>query len=147
MIAMPPRFKALGDIRMINGLSAAESSSAYSVALRLLETGFQSMAVLDVSGRVIGKVTEMDLLKALVDGQDLREVRVGEIMAPTPPVVNPDTLLETAVGIMEENRLLRLPVVNKERFIGSVTRHDLLRAWLGLWIDEERGSRAPLVIG
>jgi CBS domain-containing protein len=144
---MPPRFKTLGEIRIINILSAVEDTPADALAMQLLETGFQSLAVLDASGTVIGKVTEMDLLKALVDGKDLRKLKAGDIMAPTPPVVNSETPIERAVGIMEANRLLRLPVIKGARFIGSVTRHDLLRAWLGLWIDDERGYYAPQVIG
>ena len=116
------------------------SSKATAVAMKLLLTSFQVMPVLDHSGQVIGKVTEMDLLKVLRTSNDLRGIRVSEIMATAPPVVTSDIPLERAIEILEANRLTQLPVMKNGRFIGSVTRHDLLRAWLGVWVEHERGS-------
>ena len=61
-------------------------------------------------------------------------------MSTAPPVVTSEIPLEQAIGTIDANRLTQLPVMKKSRFIGSVTRHDLLRAWLGVWVDHERGS-------
>ena len=36
--------------------------------------------------------------------------------------------------IMEDKRLLNLPVKRNGRVVYNVTRHDLLRAWIGLGI-------------
>ena len=47
-------------------------------------------------------------------------------------VVTPETTIEEAVEIMEEKRLLNLPVQMDGKVVYSVTRHDLLRAWIGL---------------
>ena len=142
---MKPHFKTVGEIIITNKLSAAENASAYAVAVRLLEANFQGLPVLDCSGNVVGKVTEIDLLKALKDDRDLRTIRVKDIMALAPPVVSNDTSLERAVEIMDSHHLIRLPVMKGSRFIGSVTRHDLLRAWLGIWMDDERGSYAQVI--
>jgi CBS domain-containing protein len=135
---MKPHFKTLGEIMISNKLSASEEASAYAVAVELLEANYQGLPVLDYSGKVVGKVTEIDLLKALKDGRDLKAVRVKDIMALAPPVLNTETSLEKAVELMDSHHLLRLPVMKESRFIGSVTRHDLLRAWLGYWVEPER---------
>jgi CBS domain-containing protein len=58
-------------------------------------------------------------------------------MAPPPPVISTETTVEEAVEIMDANHLLRLPVIAGGRFIGNVTRHDLLRAWMGYWVDQD----------
>ena len=142
---MEPHFKTIGEIRITNSLSATEETSAYTAAVRLLETSFQGLPVLDHSGKVVGKVTEIDLLKALKEGRDLKATRVKDIMASAPPVVSTETPLERAVEIMDAYHLTRLPVMKESRFIGSVTRHDLLRAWLGFWVDYERGSNAQVM--
>jgi len=134
---MKPHFKTIGEIRITNKLSATEDSSAYSVAIKLLSISFQGLPVLDCSDKVVGKVTEMDLLKGLKAGRNLKQIRVREIMAPPPPVIGTDTTVEEAVEIMDANHLLRLPVVTGGRFIGNITRHDLLRAWLGCWVDHD----------
>ena len=137
---MQHKFRSVGEIRITNTLSATEDSTASAVAMKLLLTSFQVMPVLDHSGKVIGKVTEMDLLKALKASNDLKAIQVSEIMSTAPPVVTSEIPLEQAIGIIDANRLTQLPVMKNGRFIGSVTRHDLLRAWLGVWVDHERGS-------
>jgi hypothetical protein len=41
---------------------------------------------------------------------------------------------------MEEKRLLNLPVEVNGTVAYSITRHDLLRAWIGLGVDIETNS-------
>jgi CBS domain-containing protein len=135
----------VGEIQITNKLSCVEDVPAYTVALELLDTSFQGLPVLSHAGRVVGKLTEIDLLNALKSGRDLKRTLAGEIMAPPPPVVGPETSIEEAIEIMDVNRLVRLPVIDKGRFIGSVTRHDLLRAWLGVWLDHEKGSHVEVL--
>jgi CBS domain-containing protein len=140
-----PHFRTVGEIRITNTLSVREDCQAYDVALKLLETSFQVLPVLDSSGKVVGKVTEMDLLKALKAGRDLKAIRVREIMAQPPPVVSAEAPLEQAIEIIEAHRLVQLPITREGLFIGSVTRHDLLRAWLEVWVDHERGSYTEVI--
>jgi predicted transcriptional regulator len=142
---MQHHFREVGDITITNTLFAMEKSTAYTVAMKLLFTSFQVMPVLDSSGKVVGKVTELDLLKLLKAGRDLRDVRVEYIMRPTPPVVTTEMQLEQAIQIIDTNQLTQLPVTKNGRFIGSVTRHDLLRACLGIWLDHERGSYTEVI--
>jgi CBS domain-containing protein len=51
--------------------------------------------------------------------------------------VTDDTSIEDAVKIMEEKRLLNLPIERNGKVAYSITRHDLLRAWIGLGVDIE----------
>jgi len=141
---MQPHFRTIGEIKISNTLSTTEETLTDDVAMNLLTAGFQGLPVLDQAGAVVGKVTEMELLIALKKGRDLKQTFVKEIMAPAPPVVSMDTPLELAVEIMDAHHLLRLPVMHRGRFAGSVTRHDLLRAWLGaVWIDHD--SKVTLI--
>jgi CBS domain-containing protein len=142
---MKPHFETLGEIKITNTLVATENTTAYTVSVMLLETSFQGLPVVDRSGKVVGKVTEMELLKALKEGRDLRAIRAKDIMIPAPPAVSIETPLERVVEIMETHRLIGLPVMKGNRFIGSVNRHDLLRAWLGIWVSQERGNYAQII--
>jgi len=142
---MRPCFQTIGEIRITNRFWAMEDTPAYSIAVRLLGTSFQGMPVLDAHGKVIGKVTEMDVLKALQVGLDLKQITAKDIMGSAPPVVGTGTTLERAVEIMDAHHLIRLPVMKEGHFIGSVTRHDVLRAWLGVWAYDERGNYAEVI--
>jgi predicted transcriptional regulator len=136
---MQPHFRTIGEITIANTLFTTEETPANEVAMKLLTAGFQGLPVLDQSGAVVGKVTEKELLNALKRGKDLKQTFVKEIMAPAPPVVSMETPLVVAMEIMERYSLRRLSVMHNGRFSGSVTRHDLLRAWLGaVWIDHDR---------
>lgn len=134
---MQPRFQTVGDIRITNALWVGEETTAYAAAMKLLDSCLSGLPVLDHSKNIVGKLTEIDLLNALRAGKNLRLVPAREIMAPPPPIVSAETPLELAVEIMDAHGLIRLPVVNGGRFIGSVTRHDLLRAWLGVWVERD----------
>ena len=56
---------------------------------------------------------------------------VGEVMAKDRISVTNDTSIEEDVKIMEEKRLLNLPVETNGKVTHSITRHDLLLAWIG----------------
>jgi acetoin utilization protein AcuB len=55
-------------------------------------------------------------------------MRVKEMMTKNPVTIEPDTLVLDARRIMKEKNIHRLPVVEKCKLIGIVTKHDLLDA-------------------
>jgi len=55
-------------------------------------------------------------------------MRAKDIMTRNPITVNPDTLVLDAQEIMKRKKIRRLPVVEKGKLIGIVTKHDLLEA-------------------
>ena len=132
---MIPKFETVGDIRMGNPFYARESTSAFEVASELLHSRYGGMPVVDRNNRVIGVVGEADLLRALRGPRRLEEIKVGEIMTRPPVAVEEKTTLEEASRIMENSHIHRLPVVKEGVLVGTVNRHDLLRAWLGMSAD------------
>lgn len=128
---MKAHYATVGEIRRTT-LSAREETPAYQVVLRFLETGLHGIPVVNAKGDVVGEVGEIDLLKALMEGKDLERTPVGEIMAPCPLVIDGMTPLEEAAHRMMEHHLLRIPVVDQNnRLLGTITRRDLLRGWVG----------------
>jgi acetoin utilization protein AcuB len=55
-------------------------------------------------------------------------MRVKEMMTKNPVTVDPDILVLDARKIMKEKNIRRLPVVEKGKLVGIVTKHDLLEA-------------------
>ncbi|MBI3805789.1 MAG: CBS domain-containing protein [Nitrospirae bacterium] len=132
---MRPKFGTIGQIKKGNPLYAREGSSAFDVATRLLDTGHTGMPVIDETDRVIGVVSEQDILRALRGSQPLETLQVNEIMTPIAIVVDETATLEEASEAMEDLQIHRLPVVRGEKLVGTITRHDLIRAWLGLNVE------------
>jgi acetoin utilization protein AcuB len=55
-------------------------------------------------------------------------MRIRDMMTKNPITVDSETLVVDAQKIMKENNIRRLPVVDKGKLLGMVTKHDLLEA-------------------
>lgn len=81
---------------------------------------------------IIGLISEFDVLRALEAGKDLNKVTVEDVMKKDHISIADTTSIKDAVHLMEEKRLLSLPVERNGEVMYTVTRHDLLMAWFGL---------------
>ena len=124
--------RTVGQIRGTNDLIFHAGQNGMAVALELLSTHTPGAPVVDDHNEFIGFISEVDVLRALEAGKDLSKLNAEDLMAHDRIAVTAETTIEEAVKIMEEKRLLNLPVKQNGRVAYSVTRHDLLRAWVGL---------------
>ncbi|MCA9499107.1 MAG: CBS domain-containing protein [Nitrospirales bacterium] len=110
--------------------SGMKDSEAKLLASYMME-GFGSVPIIDETSKLVGIVSEFDLLKALRKGKNLEEVVAGDIMTPNPVSVTQDTNVLTLIDVLQNNHLIRVPVVDsKGKLIGIVARRDLLRGYL-----------------
>jgi len=81
------------------------------------------------AGRVVGVLTERDVLKRVVDeGRNPDKTLVKEVMSKPPITINPDADLEDAIELMFKHKIKKLPVVENGKLVGLVTFTDLVRA-------------------
>jgi len=130
-------FKTVGQIDATNNLVFQRNQNAMGVAVELLATHTPGAPVVDERGEFIGFVSEIDILRVLEAKKDLNQLTAEDVMAKEHISVTNDTSIDEAVKIMEEKRLLSLPVKVNGKVAYSITRHDLLRAWIGLGVDIE----------
>lgn len=107
------------------------------VAVELLTSHTSGASVIDEQGDFVGFISEFDILRALEAGRDLNRMTAEDVMAKDRIAVTENTSVDEAVRIMEEKRLLNLPVRKNGKVTYSITRHDLLRAWIGLGVSIE----------
>jgi CBS domain-containing protein len=116
------------------------------VAARLRENGVSAFPVLDDEGKVIGVVSEADLLtkEALDGGYDgmpgmitgllrrkeqgkARGITAADLMTHPAVTISPDAAVENAARLMYKSTIERLPVVDADgRLTGIITRADVL---------------------
>jgi CBS domain-containing protein len=89
----------------------------------------QTGSLLVVEGdKLLGIVTERDVLKSVARGQDPKATSLKEVMTQDPVTVHPDTSLKDAAGIMFEKWFRHLPVVGDDgKVAGIISTRDLLR--------------------
>jgi len=105
--------------------------SGERLAGAMTEGGFGSVPILENDYKVIGIVTEYDLLKAIMEGKELAKVTAREIMTKNPITVNQDTPATEIMRLLQEKHLIRMPVVDDEgKLAGVVSRRDILEGYL-----------------
>jgi CBS domain-containing protein len=133
---MKVKSQEIGQIRLAKPRFVKEYESAFDIAAELLDSGHASIPVVTREGRVIGMVGEQDLLRVLPGPRRLEEIKAKEIMTRSPIMIEEETSLDEAIKILEDLHLQRLPVVRNGILIGTITRHDLLRARLNWGMGE-----------
>lgn len=82
-------------------------------------------------GTMVGLLTERDVLRGLNErGGALIAVKVSEMMVTEPIIGNPDDTVDYVRGVMTENRVSHLPVMEGETLLGVISFHDVARACL-----------------
>ncbi len=142
------------DVMTPDPVTVRPETPVEEIARLLLDKRISGVPVVDEAGRVVGIVSEGDLIRRLEDsGEDpprrrswwlellqLPEERARafvrahgrrarDIMTPDPVTVRPEMPLPAIARLLEERGIKRVPVVDEEgRLVGIVSRADLLRA-------------------
>jgi CBS domain-containing protein len=108
---------ALADVMRTDYIEVAPEDTLGEVAQKMVDAKTGAVVVKDF-GRLIGILSERDMLKAMAGRVHTSESRVREWMTPDPICVTPDTPLEEAAQIMLDNEFRHLPVLEDGRVIG-----------------------------
>jgi CBS domain-containing protein len=139
-------------------ITVGPATPIHKAAQLMVEHGVSGLPVVSDDGRLVGIVSEGDLIlrqqhprerpwwrRFFEDGEQLaREYRramgttVGEVMSHPAVSISPVWGIETAATILQNRRIRRLPVVLDGRLVGIVTRADLIKALA------PEGGRCPM---
>lgn len=103
-----------------------QDTSLHEAAEKMKDINVGPMPVVD-QGRPVGILTDRDIvIRAVSEGKNLDETKVGEIMTPQPVTCREDADVEDAVEIMEEKQIRRVLVVDKKGgLVGIVSLGDV----------------------
>src|SRR5579884_1256974 len=105
----------------------------------MVNGNFGSVPIVDDAMRLIGIVSEYDLLDALFAGVDITNLSAEEIMQ-HPYSVSLDCSAMEIGRFIQQNHFIRVPVVDREnRLVGMVARRDLLNGYLEELIGPDEG--------
>lgn len=138
------------DLMTTNVVTVKPDTKVRDVAALMLEKHISGVPVLDDNGKLVGMISEGDLLRRPELGtekhrrrwlaffsradEQAREftkshaLRAGDVMTKQVLHIAEDTPLGDVVGLMEKHRVKRLPVLSKGKLVGIVSRVDLIRA-------------------
>ena len=110
----------LSDVMRTDYISVEPQDTLGEVADRMVEARTGAAIVKDY-GRMIGILTERDMLKAMAGRVHTSEARVREWMTPDPITATPETPTDEAAQTMIANGFRHLPVVEDGAVVGVVS--------------------------
>ena len=96
------------------------------IAILLVEERIGGAPVTDDDGRVLGMISELDIMNALLRGLPLR-TPVEEVMTSPVQTVNEFDLTDEVMELFRKHRIHHLPVVREEKLLGMITPSDVIR--------------------
>lgn len=90
-----------------------------------------ALAVLDDHGRLVGIVSERDVLRLLVQSPvNLATMRIVDHMTKVVVTATLANTIDQALAVMSEHRIRHLPIVENGILLGMVSQGDLVKARL-----------------
>lgn len=148
--------KVARDIMTPDPATIGKDATVTEAARVMTDRNVGSLPVME-GDRLVGIVTEGDLIMQdvklefptyihLLDGfimyppstarfeSELRKAvaaSVGDVMSKNPVTVQADTPIENVATLLSERDVSRLPVLDGERLVGIVSKHDIVRSIAG----------------
>ena len=117
------------DIMTTNVVTAKKDMVLTDVIALLLRWHISALPVVDDDNKLIGIVSEIDLVNMTLDG-NAQDTRVEDVMVTEIVSFRPDAQLAELVQSFSKNRLRRVPILDNGKVIGIVSRRDILREML-----------------
>jgi CBS domain-containing protein len=115
----------LADVVKPDFLTAAPEDTLGEVAERMTRQNVGAVVVKD-HGRLIGILTERDMLRAMAARVHTSDARVRQFMTADPITAAPDMDLDDAAQVMLDNGFRHLPVVDGSTVLGVVSLRRVL---------------------
>ena len=92
----------------------------------LLRWHISALPVVDDEDKMIGIVSEIDLVNMTFDG-NAADTTIEEVMVTDIVSFNPNTELADLVQTFSKRHLRRVPIIDEGKVVGIVSRRDILR--------------------
>jgi len=138
------------DVMVSPVVTVKASSSVREAAKILLEHGISGLPVVDEQGRLVGIVSEGDLLHRAETGTERRRSwwlaglmeaetlaseyikahshKVADVMTKNVITAIPDAPLHEIAALLEKNSIKRVPIVENGQLVGIISRANLIQA-------------------
>jgi len=108
-------------------ITVNEEMSVVNLAKILCENKISGVPVVDKDKKLVGVVTEKDLINIIFSG-NVRNTKVGDIMSRNIIKFTPDTDIDKiALAISEKNVRRVIIVDDKDKVVGIVSRRDIIK--------------------
>ena len=110
--------------------SVTPEQTVSEVLAQMVQAGIGSLVV-HKDGFMVGLITERDLLRGINSkGAGVLQETVSQWMVTEPIIGSPEDTIDYVRGVMTENRITHLPVMEGDNVIGVISFYDVAKACL-----------------
>lgn len=114
---------------MNTDVKTVEAGATIQEAAQLMGRHRVGCLIVTKETRLMGIITEDDILRKIVaEDKDVHKAVVSDYMTKDVIMVSPSDDIETAIQIMLDKKIKKLPVVSGNKLIGIVTTTDICTA-------------------
>jgi len=117
--------KKIKDVMVIPAVSL-ESTATASDAAKIMETSKVKAVVVVEDGKLVGIVTDRDYTIKIGSHAYPIDTPIGRLMSYPLVSIDQDCNIPTALDVMKENKINKLPVTSNEKITGMVSMSDLV---------------------
>lgn len=143
------------DYMSMNPVTVTPESTLGEALNLMKERSIRRLPVVS-KGDVVGLVTEQDLMKASPSSATslsvweinylFPKIKIKNIMTREIFTVAPETILEKAALIMQENNISTLPVLKGDQLVGIITESDIFKAFIDVLALKHPSVRVTLPV-
>ena len=111
----------VADVMVKDVLTVGPADTIGEAAEKMHAANVGAVVVLEDMVRIVGIVTERDLLRAVASRARAAEARVRQWMTADPLTIEPETTVDEAAKMMFEKNFRHLPVMKDGRLLGIVS--------------------------
>ena len=108
-------------------ISVRPDNTLGEVISLLLQHQVSGLPVLDEDNRLLGVITELDLLKILYDTMALETSPVSEHLNPNVVTIDEEDSLIDVAEVFMHHTIRRVPILHGDKVIGIISRRDVIR--------------------
>ncbi|MDA1035728.1 MAG: CBS domain-containing protein [Chloroflexi bacterium] len=100
------------------------------VIARMVTERLSGLLVADNYDRLVGVITELEVIQGLLDGLDPEQASAQDVMSRRIPAVAADASIHDVLRALTTDRVNRVSVVQNGALVGLISRGDVLKASL-----------------
>ena len=111
----------VAEVMTTDVLSVDPTASIGEAAEKMMDGGVGAVVVMEDMVRMVGIITERDILNAVAQRARAAEARVRQWMTESVVTIEPETTVQDAAQMMFERNFRHLPVAKDGRLLGIVS--------------------------
>jgi CBS domain-containing protein len=113
------------DVMIKNPLTIGSNEKLALADLKMTRSNIGGLPVVN-GKKLVGIITQRDIM--LARNYDIGGLPAKDMMNKKPFTVSPNTSLKKVLAILLENKIERLPVIDKGKFVGLIVHGNILKA-------------------